>query len=132
GEARLKDVRSGISIHALSGIAYGQHDVFTGLHFKMATGELLVEFYLGGLDRHLSTLCHCVTRIDYQINQDLLNLCRVAFHLAQIRLQDRNDVDVGWDEATQKLMRLPNGSIEIQYTGFDYLLPAESEQLAGQ
>ena len=70
------------SIHPFPGVGDRKHDVITRHDFKVTAGEFLIQYYLRGFDAYFPALWHGIASIHHQINQDLLDLRRIGFHLS--------------------------------------------------
>ena len=76
-------------------------------------GVRFVEFDVRRLDGHSAAGGHGVSRIDDKIRHDLFELPGVGSDDAQIGSEDRHQVDLFPDEATQHLTHIANQSIEV-------------------
>src|SRR5450759_2627326 len=132
GKEGLEDSGLGLCIYARAVVAHRQHHVVSGLHLDVATGVFLIQLHVGRFNHYLAALRHGIASVHHQVDEDLLDLCRVHFDRLQVRFQHRNQVDVLGDDAAQELVCLPHHGIDVQNFWLEHLPPAEGQQLSRQ
>ncbi|MGC4064934.1 MAG: hypothetical protein QM784_09885 [Polyangiaceae bacterium] len=77
----------------------------------------------------MTTLLHCVARIDHEVHDDLFELALIRHHHAEIMGEPSFDGDVVANEATQHLFDVGHHLIEIECPGLQDLFATERQQL---
>ena len=96
----------------------------------MVLGVTRVEIGVGCLHNQAATIGHGVAGVHHQIHDDLLDLCGVSLHLADVFRDLRDHLDVVVHEAAQEFIQIENDGIEVDGFWLHHLAAAEREQLA--
>jgi hypothetical protein len=75
---------------------------------------------------------HRVARVDSQVEDDLLELRRVRAHRAEVRVEQRDQVDVLADQLLEQLGDARDAPVQVEHLRLEHLLAAEREELHGQ
>jgi hypothetical protein len=113
--------------HTTAGIADSQQDIVTRLGIQMALHIIIVDDHIARFNGQLAACGHCITGIDHQVSNDLLELGRICFDRPQVRGQDRFQMNIFTDDALQQFVQLGHDGIKVQYLGLDNLLAAEGQ-----
>ena len=84
------------------------------------------------LDAQRSSVGHGIASVDHQIQYDLFDLSGVGFHSIQLRIEDKREFNIFFDQAAQHLVQIANRLIDIENYRFDHLLTAEHQELPGK
>ena len=75
-------MRQRLGVHAVAGVAYGEHHVRSGPGVRSLSKVGLVELNVTGLDDQLAALGHGVAGVDRQVHDHLLHLAGVGLDRA--------------------------------------------------
>ena len=89
----------------------------------------VIQSHVGGFDRDFAALWQGVTRIDYQVHHDLLDLALVRLHASEPGVEIQRQVNILADQAGQHFSHVGQQNIQIQDGGRQDLLPAERQKL---
>ena len=125
----LEDVHDGPAIHAHTGVGNREHDVAAGLHADMVFGVARIEIGVSSLHNQAAAIGHGVAGVYHQIHDDLLDLCGVSLHFANVFRDVRDHLHVIVHQPAQQLIQIENDAIEVDGFWLQHLAPAEGEQL---
>src|SRR4051812_31398734 len=121
----LEEMKFGVFVHALSGITDRDLGIDTRRDAGMTARVGIIEIRPARGDRQSAPPRHRVPRIQREIQQHLLHLAAIRFHMRQIGRKLRNKLNVLADQAPQHPFHLPANSVWIQYDWHEDLLPSE-------
>ena len=98
GEERFKRSGQGFGIHTAAGIVYGELHTRCKFLIFLLTVRKIAGAVAGG-DCNLSAVGHGIARVEYQIHQNLLYLCRIHRHGAKIFCQRSSQPNVFANQA---------------------------------
>jgi hypothetical protein len=98
----------------------------------MEIGVLLAQRRVRGLDQQFATGGHRVARVDHEVHDHLLELPRVAPHVARVRWQGQAQRYVLADQPHQHLFDVLDQVVEAQHHGLQYLPATERQELPGE
>src|SRR6202008_410500 len=82
GEERIERLLARVAIPSDPGVATRQHYVAPGNDGRVLAGVRLIELHILGLDGNGSALRHRVARVDYQVDEYLLDLTGIRYDVA--------------------------------------------------
>ena len=94
---------------------------------------LLVVFIqrdVGGLDRELAAPGHSIGGVDRQIDQNLLELCRVHLDPTDVWCERHHEVDILDNQPFEHRFHAADERIDVQNRGLQDLPSAEGEELS--
>src|SRR5208282_2171559 len=132
GEEGLKDAGDGGFIHAATGVADGEENVFSGRHALMLIGESGVEFLGASLENKLAAPGHSVARVDRQVDDDLVELGGIGFDDRGGGFGDDENFDIVTHQRAEKFADVAQAFVEIEQTRLNGGRAAEGEELASE
>src|SRR6266446_2588076 len=132
GEERIKNPQLRLAIHSAARVRDRQQYIGAWNGRRMFFPIALVYFDIARLDGKASALGHGVPRVHRQVQEYLLNLSGVGFDSAKRRIEQDFELDIFPDQATQQNLHFLQRICEIEDSGLNQLLAAESEELTGQ
>ena len=93
---------------------------------------ILIEIDIYSFDGQLAAVWHCVSRIDREIHNHLLDLTRISFSTAQVRIKVDGQVNIVSQQAMQQPVYVADHQVQIQHSRRKNLLAAERQQLPGE
>jgi hypothetical protein len=131
-EERFEDARLRLLVHAVAGIADGEHDVGPGIHLAVGGHKRFVANREVSLESQFSATLHCIARVDHHVHDDLLELSRIDVHLTRFGRQPRHDLDVFAHDASCEFLDAGHRFVDVDALDFRRPLAAEREQLLGE
>src|SRR5271170_290735 len=132
GEERLEDAGLSFAVHALAGVANGNHDVRAVFDESIFGVVGIVESDAGGANADFAAVRHGVLGIDHEIHDDLLELSGIGAGAANGRGEAGGEFHVFPDERAQEALHVFDDGVDVDDLEFEKLLAAESKKLAGK
>jgi DNA invertase Pin-like site-specific DNA recombinase len=97
-----------------TGVAYRQHDMFSGMRAWVLENIMLVQRRMPRLDNDLASARHRITRVHYQIHEDLFKLARIGFDAANRRGRPEGERNILTDHPQQHRTQVFHYTVQIQ------------------
>src|SRR5579871_6556823 len=101
-EKRIEGLRHNCWGHAFAAVSDGEEDVLSFRNVVFA-GNPSIDQGVGGVDRQLAALSHCVPRIDREVQNCALKLDRIGKTTPQTRRKHGLDLNVLTERSRQQL-----------------------------
>src|SRR5205823_4192791 len=127
-----EQVRLRCRVHPDAGVGDGEHHVGTGARADVATGVRLIQLDVRRLEDQPAAAGHGVARVDYQIEDHLLELRRIRLHVTERLARHGDQLDVLADQPPEHLRHRAHEDVELQHGGLQNLLATEGQELPGE
>ena len=131
GEERLEDAGLSFAVHALAGVADGDHDVGAVLDESIFRAVGVVEGDAGGANADFAAVGHGVFGVDDEIHDDLFELSGVGAGAADRGSEAGGEFDIFADERAEETFHVGDDGVDVDDLEFKMLFAAEGEELAG-
>src|SRR4029079_2035517 len=128
----LEQTRLGVETHAQSRIADGDHCKTPRDSRPMVLGVFSIQLDDCRFESELASRRHCISGVDSQVHDDLLELTRVNYHWAGILGKLAYELDVFADDSAQHFVSAAQNVIEVNEPRLDKLLACGSPAVSGQ
>src|SRR5262249_18750892 len=118
--------------HADTSIADGKHDIFAHHKTTISGTGLLVNGGIGGFNRESAAPRHGIASGGGPIHKYFLDLARVGFDVAEVRIIRSGKFDVFSNQAVEHFFHATNNVVELENMRVENLLPAKREELASK
>ena len=113
GEEGLERMLHNVVGHADPVVGDGDQNILAGLHVAVPAAIGVVEVGVGGLDRELAALGHCVPRVDRKVHQDGFQLGRIGLDRPQAAAADHLEFDFFAQGALQKVGQPADQPVDV-------------------
>src|SRR5712691_224016 len=131
-EKGLEDAGLSVTVHALAGVADGNHDVGTVFDESIFGAMGAVEGNTGGTNADFAAVGHGVFGIDHQIHDDLLKLSGIGASAADGGGELSGEFDIFSDEWAEEALHVGDDGVDVDDLELEMLFAAEGEELAGE
>src|SRR5436190_1982172 len=126
-EKRLKEARLYFRSHSATRIADRYARVTARMRTRISAAIFLVQCDFRYFDRESSSRRHGVPRIDHEIHDHLLELCRIGAKMDRLLTQIDRQMNVFSQHAAEKIFDLLDVISDIDNSRLQHLLPAERQ-----
>src|SRR2546428_639605 len=131
-EERLEGALPRLLVHAKSRVADLEQHVRAGGRGRMHRNELGVQRDVACRDAQPAAGRHGISRIDREVDDDLLDLSRVGHDEVELRVERDDELDVLADQTPEHVAHAGDGGVEIEWLPGGRLIAAEREELSRQ
>ena len=119
-------------VHSATRVGDGEHHVVTRLRRQVVARVRLVQSDVRSLDCQHASRGHRIPGVDYEVQDDLLDVTRVRLDPSDRLLGEGDQLHVLSDEPLEHLLHAREKLVQVEHPGLDNLLPAEHQELSGE
>src|SRR3984885_4470868 len=128
GKKGLEHAGAGCGVHAATGVTDGERDPGVA-EFLMPVAFRSGPITISRVERDAAAVGHGIARVQYQVQDDLLDLGWIHPYQAQIIREFGNQFDVLANQAAEQIADVRYDVIHAEQTGLDRPLPRHRHQL---